>query len=55
MSRGALSARELEILLLAAYGLSHREIDEILHLAEATRRGLQEDWVTVSGVTEEIG
>ncbi len=38
MSRGVLSARELEILLLVARGLSNREIGEKLHLAEATVR-----------------
>jgi DNA-binding NarL/FixJ family response regulator len=37
-SGGVLSARELEILLLAARGLSNREISESLHLAEATVR-----------------
>ena len=35
-SGGVLSARELEILLLAARGLSNREIGENLHIAEAT-------------------
>jgi DNA-binding NarL/FixJ family response regulator len=35
---GVLSARELEILLLAARGLSNREIGENLHIAEATLR-----------------
>ena len=37
-SGGVLSARELEILLLAARGLSNRRISENLHLAEATVR-----------------
>jgi DNA-binding NarL/FixJ family response regulator len=37
-SGGVLSARELEILLLAARGFSNREISESLHLAEATVR-----------------
>src|SRR5215217_5851230 len=37
-SGGVLSARELEILLLAARGLSNREISEKLHVAEATVR-----------------
>ena len=74
-SGGVLSARELEILLLAARGLSNREIAEKLHLAEATvrrhlantyskmevssraeatRKALQEEWITVSDVTEDI-
>jgi DNA-binding NarL/FixJ family response regulator len=74
-SRGVLSARELEILLLAARGLSNRQISENLHLAEATvrrhlantyakmgvssrseatRKALQEDWITVSDVTDDL-
>jgi DNA-binding NarL/FixJ family response regulator len=74
-SGGVLSARELEILLLAARGLSNREIAQALHLAEATvrrhlantyskmevssrgeatRKALQEEWITVSDVTEDI-
>ena len=35
-SGGTVSARELEILLLAARGLSNRQIAESLHLSEAT-------------------
>lgn len=35
-SGGVLSARELEILLLAARGLSNRQIASMLHLSEAT-------------------
>jgi DNA-binding NarL/FixJ family response regulator len=74
-SGGVLSARELEILLLAARGLSNRKIGENLHIAEATvrrhltntyskmevssrgeatRKALQEEWITVSDVTEDI-
>ena len=74
-SGGVLSIRELEILLLAARGLSNREISDKLHLAqatvrrhlantyskmevssrgEATRKALQEEWITVSDVTEDI-
>jgi DNA-binding NarL/FixJ family response regulator len=37
-SGGVLSARELEILLLAARGLSNRQIAQSLHIAEATVR-----------------
>jgi len=74
-SGGVLSARELEILLLAARGLSNREIGEKLHIAEATvrrhlanayskmevssraqatRKALQEEWITIGDVTEDI-
>ena len=74
-SGGVLSARELEILLLAAHGLSNREIGENLHIAEATvrrhlantyskmevssrseatRKALQEEWITVSDVTDDL-
>jgi DNA-binding NarL/FixJ family response regulator len=74
-SGGVLSARELEILLLAARGLSNRQISENLHLAEATvrrhlantyskmevssrgeatRKALQEEWITVSDVTDDL-
>jgi DNA-binding NarL/FixJ family response regulator len=74
-SGGVLSARELEILLLAARGLSNREIGENLHIAEATvrrhlanayskmevssraeatRKALQEEWITIGDVTEAI-
>ena len=35
-SKGVLSARELEILLLAARGLSNRQIASLLHLSQAT-------------------
>jgi DNA-binding NarL/FixJ family response regulator len=35
-SQGVLSVRELEILLLAAQGLSNRQIGESLHVAEGT-------------------
>jgi DNA-binding NarL/FixJ family response regulator len=75
-SGGVLSARELEILLLAARGLSNHEIAQKLHIAdatvrrhlantyskmevssrgEATRKALQEEWITVSDVTEDTG
>lgn len=37
-SGGVLSARELEILLLAARGMGNRKIGETLHLAESTVR-----------------
>jgi len=37
-SGGVLSARELQILLLAARGFSNREISENLNIAEATVR-----------------
>ena len=75
LGESSLSGREAEILLLAARGLSNREISEKLHLAEATvrrhlantyskmevssrgeatRKALQEEWITVSDVTEDI-
>ena len=73
-SEGVLSIRELEILLLAARGLSNRQIAGRVHLAEGTvkrhlsntytkmgvgsrgeaaRKALQEDWITVSEITDE--
>lgn len=75
-SEGVLSARELEILLLASRGLSNRQIATKIHLAEGTvkrhlantfnkmkvgsrseavRKALQEDWITISEITEEGG
>ena len=72
-SEGVLSIRELEILLLAARGLSNRQIASRVHLAEGTvkrhlsntyhkmgvgsrgeaaRKALQEDWITVSEITD---
>lgn len=73
-SGGVLSARELEILLLTARGLSNRRIAASLHLAEgtvkrhlaniyekmevgsrseATRKALQEEWITISDISVE--
>ncbi|HEX7170033.1 MAG TPA: response regulator transcription factor [Rubrobacter sp.] len=73
-SGGVLSARELEILLLAARGLSNGKIAQSLHIAEgtvrrhlantyskmevssraeATRKALQQDWITIGDVTED--
>ncbi len=73
-SEGVLSARQLEILLLASRGLSNRQIATSLHLAEgtvkrhlanvyktmdvgsrgeATRRALQEEWITISDIGQE--
>jgi DNA-binding NarL/FixJ family response regulator len=75
-SQGVLSARELEILLLAARGLSNRQIGESLHVAEGTvkrhlgntyqkmkvgsraqaiRKALFEEWITIQDVTEDLG
>jgi DNA-binding NarL/FixJ family response regulator len=69
-----LSARELEIVLLAARGLSNRQIGQKLHIseatvrrhlantyskigvssrAEATRKALQEEWITIGNVTQD--
>jgi DNA-binding NarL/FixJ family response regulator len=73
-SEGVLSARELEILLLASRGLSNRQIASRVYLAEGTikrhlantynkmkvssraeafRKALQEDWITISEITED--
>jgi len=73
-SEGVLSVRELEILLLAARGLSNRQIAGQVHLTEGTikrhlsntynkmgvgsrgeaaRKALQEDWITVSEITDD--
>ncbi len=66
-SDGVLSARELEILLLAARGLSNRRISEATvkhHLAnvyekmgvgsrgEAAREALLRDWITIEEIKE---
>lgn len=74
-TEGVLSIRELEILLLAARGLSNRQIANQVHLAEGTvkrhlantynkmgvgsrgeaaRKALQEDWITVSEITDDL-
>ena len=73
-AEGVLSVRELEILLLAARGLSNRQIATRVRLAEGTvkrhltntyhkigvgsrgeaaRKALQEEWITLSEITEE--
>lgn len=73
-SGGVLSARQLEILLLAARGLSNTQIATYLHLAEGTvkrhlhniyhkmevgsrseaaRKALQDEWITISDITDE--
>jgi DNA-binding NarL/FixJ family response regulator len=73
-AEGKLSVRELEILLLAARGLSNRQIATRVRLAEGTvkrhltntyhkmgvgsrgeaaRKALQEEWITLSEITEE--
>jgi DNA-binding CsgD family transcriptional regulator len=61
---GVLSARELEILLLAARGLSNQQIAASTHLAnvyqkmgvssrgEASREALLRDWITIEEVTQ---
>lgn len=71
---GLLSARELEILLLASRGLSNQQIASRARLAEGTvkrhlaniyqkmgvgsrveaaRKALQEDWITITDITDE--
>ena len=73
-SEDVLSARELEILLLAARGLSNRQIATTAHITEGTvkrhlhnsyqkmevgsrseavRKALDEEWITISEITEE--
>lgn len=73
-SEGVLSVRELEILLLAARGLSNHQIATRVRLAEGTvkrhltntyhkmgvgsrgeaaRKALQEEWITLSEITDE--
>lgn len=73
-SKSLLTARQLEILLLTARGLTNRQIAVRLHVAEGTikrhlanvyramgvgsrgeaaRKALQEDWITISDITEE--
>jgi DNA-binding NarL/FixJ family response regulator len=73
-SEGVISARELEILLLAARGLSNRQIATGVRIAEGTvkrhlsntyhkmgvgsrgeavRKALQDEWITISEITEE--
>ncbi len=73
-SGGVLTARQLEILLLASRGMSNRQIANSLHLSdgtvkrhladtykrmnvgsrsEAARKALQEEWITISDVTQE--
>lgn len=73
-SGDVLTARQLEILLLASRSMSNRQIANSVHLAEGTvkrhladsykkmnvrsrgeaaRKALQEDWITISDVTEE--
>ena len=70
---GVLTARQLEILLLASRGMSNHQIAASVHLAEGTvkrhladaykkmnvssrgeaaRKALQEEWITISDVTE---
>ena len=73
-SEDVLSARELEILLLAARGLSNRQIATTAHITEGTvkrhlhnsyqkmevgsrseavRKALDEEWITISEITED--
>jgi DNA-binding NarL/FixJ family response regulator len=73
-AEGVISSRELDILLLAARGLSNRQIAARVHLAEGTvkrhlsntyhkmelgsraeaiRKALHDEWITVSEITEE--
>jgi DNA-binding NarL/FixJ family response regulator len=62
-SEGVLSARELEILILAAQGLSNRQIAGRVHntynkmevgsRGEAVRKALHDEWITVSEITED--
>lgn len=73
-SKSLLTARQLEILLLASRGMSNRQIADSLRLVEGTvkrhladtykkmgvnsrgeaaRKALQEDWITISDVTQE--
>jgi DNA-binding NarL/FixJ family response regulator len=73
-AEGVISARELEILLLAARGLSNRQIAARVNLAEGTvkrhlsntyhkmevgsraeaiRKALHDEWITVSEITED--
>ena len=73
-SEDVLSARELEILLLVARGLSNRQIATTAHITEGTvkrhlhnsyqkmevgsrgeagRKALDEEWITISEITED--
>jgi DNA-binding NarL/FixJ family response regulator len=50
-SGGVLSARELEILLLASRGLSNHKMG-VGSRSEATRMALFEEWITIQDVTD---